>query len=123
LVGVISLAIILAVSLFAAEDLSGKWSGSFKITMDGESNDEFIYMDIKQKGAEITGTAGPSLEQQWPILKGKIEGNKITFEVQSDAPLIKFDLTLADGHLKGNANAEFEGKALKAVVDAQRKVE
>lgn len=123
LVSVVSLVLVLTAVLFAAEDLSGKWAGSFNITLDGQTKDDLIYLDIKQKGTEITGTAGPSLEQQWPIQNGKIAGNKVTFEVKADEPLIKFDLTLAEGHLKGNANAEFDGKLMTAAVDAKRKVE
>ncbi len=90
---------------------------------DGDTKDAQAFMDLKQKGAELTGTAGPNPNQQWAIQKGKIEGNKITFEVQSDEPLIKFELTLVDGHLKGEAKAEHEGKSMKAVVDLQRQKE
>jgi hypothetical protein len=76
-------------------------------------------MDVKQKGTDLTGTAGPSAENQWP-LKGTVNGNKLTFEVQSDGPLIKFALDFAEGHLKGDANAEQDGKKLSAKVDMQR---
>jgi hypothetical protein len=120
LIGGIALALALTMTLLAAEDLSGKWSGSFNITMDGETKNEAIYMNLTQKGAELTGTAGPSAEEQWPILNGKIEGTKVTFDVQADRPIVKFDLTLTDGHLKGNAKAELDGKTMTVVVDAQR---
>jgi phage gp45-like len=120
LMSAIALAAALTLTLLAAEDLSGKWSGSFNITMDGETKNEAIYLNLTHKGTEITGTAGPSAEEQWPILNGKIEGAKVTFDVQADRPLVKFDLTLTDGHLKGNAKAEVEGKSFSAVVDAQR---
>jgi hypothetical protein len=67
-----------------ADDLTGKWSGSFVITSsDGDTKDSKAFMDLKQKGAEITGTAGESPDRQWAIQKGKVEGNKITFEVQT----------------------------------------
>jgi hypothetical protein len=116
--------LLLAPVLMAAEDLTGKWSGSFVITLpDGETKDAVAFMDLKQKGAEITGTAGESPDKQWAIQKGKVEGNKITFEVQTDEPLVKFELTLVDGHLKGEAKAEHEGKLMKAAVDLQRQKE
>ncbi|MEP7341576.1 MAG: hypothetical protein ABI977_27845 [Acidobacteriota bacterium] len=123
LVSVIGVAVLLASALMAAEDLTGKWSGSFIITMDGETKDDVAYMVLKQSGTELTGTAGPSTDQQWAIQKGKIEGNKITFEVQSDGPLLKFELALADGHLKGDAKAEHDGHSMKAAVDVQRQKE
>ena len=114
----------LAPSLMAAEDLTGKWSGSFVITFTSDSNvetkDSTAFMDIKQKEAEITGTAGENPDRQWAIQKGKVEGNKVTFEVQTEGPLIKFELTLVDGHLKGEARAEHEGQSVKAAVDLQR---
>jgi hypothetical protein len=120
LVCVIGLLLLLAPAM-AAEDLSGKWAGSFIITMDGETRDDVAYLVLKQNGAELTGTAGPNEQQQWAILKGKVEGNKVTFEVQTDEPLLKFELTLVDGHLKGEAKAEHEGKTMKAAVDVTRK--
>ena len=124
LVGVISLLLLLTPGLMAAEDLTGKWSGSFNMTFsDGGSKEDSAYVELKQKGTELTGTAGPSSNEQWAILKGKVEGNKVTFEVQSPEPLIKFDLTLVDGHLKGEAKAEHEGRSMKAAVDLQRKTD
>jgi hypothetical protein len=117
-------ALFLAPALMAADDLTGKWSGSFVITLsDGDKKDSTAFMDLKQKGAEITGTAGENPDRQWAIQKGKVEGDKITFEVQTDEPLVKFELTLVDGHLKGEAKAEHEGKSMKAVVDLQRQKE
>jgi hypothetical protein len=128
LVKTVSLTLLLVAAPVAADNLTGKWSGSFNITSsDGETKDARVSMDLKQNGTELTGTAGPSPEEQWPILKGKVEGNKLTFEVrekgENDAPLLKFELTLVDGHLKGEAKAEHEGKSMKAAIDMQRKAE
>jgi len=114
----------LAPVLMAADDFTGKWSGSFVMTFsDGDTKDSTAFMDLKQKGAEITGTAGENPDRQWAVQKGKVEENKVTFEVQTEGPLIKFDLTLVDGHLKGEAKAEHEGKSMKAAVDLQRQKE
>ena len=108
-------------SVAVASDLTGKWSGSFLMTRpDGETKDSQVSLELKQNGTELTGTAGPNPEKQWAIQKGKVDGNKITFEVQTDEPLVKFELTLVDGHLKGEAKAEHEGKSMKAAVDLQR---
>lgn len=120
-----SIVMLLASTLVAmtAEDLTGKWAGSFVISMDGETKDDAAYMVLTQKGTELTGTAGPNSDQQWPIAKGKVEGSKVTFEVNADGPVLKFELTLADGHLKGEAKAEQDGHTMKAAVDVQRKKE
>jgi hypothetical protein len=124
LVGMVSVVLLLAPVLLAADDLTGKWSGSFVITFpDGKSKDSMAFMELKQNGAELTGTAGEGPDKQWAIQKGKVDGNKITFEVQTDEPLVKFELTLVDGHLKGEAKAEHEGRSMKAAVDLQRQKE
>jgi hypothetical protein len=116
--------LLLAPALMAADDFTGKWSGSFVITFsDGETKDAMAFMDLKQKEAELTGTAGENSDRQWAIQKGKVEGNKVTFEVQTEGPLIKFELALVDGHLKGESKAEHEGKSMKAAVDLQRQKE
>ncbi|HEV8130810.1 MAG TPA: hypothetical protein VGQ81_06135 [Acidobacteriota bacterium] len=106
----------------SAADVSGKWTGSFDVTApNGETKNDRAVMNLKQNGDEITGTAGPSDERQWAIGKGKIEGDKITFEVQTNEPLIKFELRLIDGHLKGEASGEGGGGTMKAKVDLTRK--
>jgi hypothetical protein len=65
----------------------------------------------------------PDADEQWAIQKGKVKGNRVTFEVHTDFPVLKFDLTLAGGHLKGEARGEFDGRTIKAAVDLQRKTD
>ena len=118
---VVSLVLLLTPAL-AATDFSGKWSGSFVNTgPEGQKNESQAFMDLKQNGTAITGTAGPSTDQQWEIRNGRVAGDKITFEVQNDVPvLIKFELALVDGHLKGVAKAERDGQTMSAAIDLQR---
>ena len=78
-------------------------------------------MILKQKGTELTVTAGSSAERQSPLSRGKVDGATAEFDVQSEAPLFHFSLKLVDGHLKGDVKAEFEGQKLTGVVDLQRK--
>ena len=113
--------------VLAAEDFSGSWSGSFTGTgPDGTERTEQMFMKLVHKGADLTGTAGPSAEVQWQIAKGKVDGNNVAFEVQaggdasSGAPLLRFTLAFADGHLKGTLNADNGGMKLSAKVDATR---
>jgi hypothetical protein len=97
-------------------DLSGKWTGTF---ITGEGDNDSAHIELKQKGTELTGTAGPNAGQQWP-LKGKVDGNKVTFDVTHDQMVLKFALTYADGRLKGDATAERDGQTMTAKVDVGR---
>jgi hypothetical protein len=109
-------------ALIAAADTSvtGKWSGSFNITTpDGQTKEDTAYFDLKQNGAEITGTVGPNEDQQFPI-KGKIEGDKITIEVDHEGQTIHLDLVLAEDRITGEANMSHEGETAKAKVDVKR---
>jgi hypothetical protein len=109
-----------AITLSAA-DVSGKWSGTTTMTnAQGETNEGTAFVIFKQNGAEITGTAGGDENQQFPITNGKIEGNRITFEVQTDGPLYKVDVMLVGDHIKGEATVVQEGQTVKAKVDVTR---
>jgi hypothetical protein len=120
---VVLLALLLVAPVVGAQtDLTGTWTGPFIISVDGNSHDDTAMMVLKQKGAELTGTAGPNEEKQWPISKGKVDGAAAEFDLQADGPLIHFTLKLADGHLKGDARAEHDGHTMSATVDLQRKV-
>jgi hypothetical protein len=127
------LALLFAVALcfvsmpvLAAEDFSGKWSGTFSgLAPNGQQVTENIYMVLVHKGAELTGTAGPSADRQWKILKGKADEKSVYFEVQAEndsgpGPYIKISLTFADGHLKGDFNGERGTDRLAAKVDVTR---
>jgi len=112
-----------ALPVLAAEDFSGKWTGSFTgVGPDGTERTESMMVTFVHKGADLTGTAGPSAAQQWAIQKGKVEGNNVAFEVQGDGggPALKFTLALAEGHLKGSVTAERDGLKLNGKVDIAR---
>src|SRR5262245_58832581 len=69
----------LALAAAPESNVTGKWTGSFKI-VEGQSKDSPALLVLKQTGAEITGTVGPNDEEQHTITKGKIEDDKITLE-------------------------------------------
>lgn len=126
------LVLLLSPSLFAsAEDLSGKWSGSFVITVgDQPSHDDTAYMVATQKGADLTGSIGPNENEQYPIEKGKIatvkesgkDVTKVTFDVhpENGPDVAHCELAIVDGHLKGKLTAEHDGQKISAVLDMTR---
>ena len=101
--------------------ITGKWTGSLNMTSpNGETRESTALLVLKQNGAEITGTVGPNEEEQVPIVKGKIEGDKITMEAEHDGHSIKFDLVLAADRITGEANMSGEGQTAKAKLDVTR---
>lgn len=118
--------VLCALPAIAAEDFSGQWSGSFSgVDPSGQQMTEQIFLNLVHKGADLTGTAGPNAERQWKILNGKVDGNKVSFDVQGGGdtqggPLLKFAMSYADGHLKGDVNAEKGEMKLTAKIDITR---
>lgn len=57
----------------AAADFSGKWSGS------SPDNDSVgtMYAVLKQEGATLTGTAGPSESKQFQVITGRVDGDHL----------------------------------------------
>jgi hypothetical protein len=87
----------------------------------GETQADRCYMKHKESGASITGTAGPDKLVQWTIQDGKVEGERITFEVRPpEGGRLRFDLRLAGDRMRGAAWGENEGRIMKAQVDVTR---
>jgi len=103
-------------------DLTGVWTGTLTRAVGEPTGARF---DLKQKGTDLTGTAGPDAERQLPIANAKITTVKgvtgVTFEVtQPNGLLIKFDLKVVDGRLKGKTLIETNGEPREGIVDAGR---
>jgi hypothetical protein len=100
-----------ALAAQTAASFAGKWEGTFKLQRpDGtESDPRPVVFNLTQKGAVLTGTAGPA-EQQWEIAKGAVKTGTATFEVQQpNGPLFKFTLTIVKGRLQGDMAGEADG--------------
>jgi hypothetical protein len=103
-------------------DLTGVWAGTFS-RPDGPQSE--VHFDLKQKGEELTGTAGPRLDRQAAIANGKVtiagDVTSVTFETTQPTGLVlRFALKLVDGRLKGTATAEANGEKREAAIDAGR---
>ena len=112
---------IVFVATASAADATGTWSGKLNVTgPDGQQQEDTVYLILKQDGGKLTGTAGPSADQQLPIDKGSVTGNKVSFEVALGQATFKFDIALADDHLKGDVALTAGGQTMKANMDATR---
>src|SRR5260370_28786786 len=105
-----------------AQNASGKWSGSFDITLhDGSVKKDTAWLNLKEDGNVLTGTAGPNEEQQSEIKEGKANGPGVQFSVERQGGMrLIFDLHLDGDHLKGVANGDMQEGRVKVMVDTTR---
>jgi hypothetical protein len=109
----------LALVAVADTNVTGKWTGSFKVAgPDSETGTAFLM--LKQSGSEISGTVGPDEGEQHAITKGKIEGDKITLLVEDEDHTIKLDLVVAGDRITGDANISHEGQTKQAKIEVTR---
>jgi hypothetical protein len=102
-------------------DVTGKWSGSFNATnQNGETKESTAVLVLKQTGTDITGTVGPNEDEQFPIQKGKIEGDKLTLEADDKGRTMTFNLVLTAGRITGEAQMSRDGQTMKAKIDVSR---
>ena len=84
-----------------AGDLTGKWSGTFKVD-GGDHNVPQLFI-LKQQGKTLTGSGGPNAGEQYPLENGRIDGDEVRFELTTGEWKFAYDLKQAgpDG-LKGD---------------------
>ena len=92
----------------ASPDLTGTWNGVLTSAEDPKGDPAVLI--LKQKGAELTGSGGPTPDQQLPMLKGgKVtttkEGTSAAFAIGDQTVTLTFDLKLVEGRLKGTIKA------------------
>jgi hypothetical protein len=76
--------ILLLATLAMAADVTGKWSGSLEAKdPDGETVTVQAHAELKQQGDSVTGKVWKKVAHQYSIEKGKIEGNRVTFEFKA----------------------------------------
>jgi hypothetical protein len=124
---VVSFAFLIAVSTLSAfqakpGDVTGVWTGTLTRTGGDPSS---AHLDLKQKGTQLTGTAGPGADRQVAIANGKVATVKgvtsVTFDAtQPNGMVMKFDLKVVEGRLKGAVSADQNGKKIDAVLDVGR---
>jgi len=96
----------------SAADLTGKWAGTFDMKEDGNAQAMSVVMIVKQDGNKLTGTAGVE-EDQHPIQKGIVDGDTVTFEVDSGEAIYYLELKLDGDQLSGAAKAGPDGEKMK----------
>jgi len=98
-----------ALTLGAAADVTGKWVGTAEFkTSEGEVRGDPAMMIFKQEGEKLTGTVGPHDAEQFPISNGKVEGDRLSFEVVLASGTARVEMKIEGDELKG------EGKQTRA---------
>ena len=89
--------LLLAVPVLAA-DFTGPWDGSGSM----KSGKQDFYFVFWEDGSELNGSGGPDIGQQDVIENGKINGNKISFDLpERDGTTLHFELSAAGDALTG----------------------
>ena len=117
-------AILLAVLLTAAAmaaDLSGTWDGTFATRLpDGHTANDPVHLVLRQEGARLTGTGGPSADRQMPISNGSVSGSAVHFEIATPDGTFRFDIRLQNDRLQGDVSRTLNGEPMRARMDAGR---
>lgn len=97
--------------------VTGAWSGSFE-SSGGKGPAHLI---LKQEGASLSGTAGPTPSLQLPIRKGIIDGNgTLNFEIEEGDATMRFELRLEGNQLSGVIRREQSGVVRDSTLKATR---
>jgi hypothetical protein len=100
-------ALMLAAASCLLADVSGKWTGGMQ-----DDPGKPVFLVFKQDGATLTGSGGPNEGEQLAMRNGKVEGDRVTFEVAvGDKGVISFDLAVSGDELKGEVQMKRTGVA------------
>ena len=80
-----------------AADVTGTWSGTVKIKHDGGDQNDSAHLVLKQEGNTVSGSIGVHSDDLRPIANGKIEGERITFDVSTNNGSFKVSLKMQTG--------------------------
>ena len=116
--GTVAIVFLLAASAMAG-DLTGKWSGTFKV--DGGDHSVPQLFILKQQGKTLTGSGGPNAGEQYPIENGRIDGDEVRFEITTGEWRFAYDLkqTVPDA-LKGDLKLQSVNDSRNARVSLTR---
>lgn len=113
-------ALVFLLSIMAiAADFTGKWSGTFK--SDGADHEIPQFFILKQQGSSLSGSGGPNPDEQYPIENGKVEGDRVRFELTTGEWKFTYNLQeTGSGELKGDLKLESLNETRAAKVSLRR---
>ena len=75
----ILLGAMLSAAPLSTPNVTGKWSGTLQ--MDGQNEAKPAFSIFNQDGTKLSGSVGPDETEQDEFNGGKVEGDKLTFDV------------------------------------------
>jgi len=103
-----------------AADVSGAWSGTVKMKRDGGDHANSAHMILKQSGETVTGTIGTHTDDQRPIENGKVQGDRVTFDVGTNNGSYKVSLKMQEGGESLSGEVLGEGNETVAQLELKR---
>ncbi len=86
-----------AASAFAASDVTGTWTA----TVAGQNGDSMqITFTFKQDGVKLTGTSSGPMGDPMEISDGKVDGDKLSFNVSFNGMTIKHEGVITGDTIK-----------------------
>jgi hypothetical protein len=92
-----------ATTAFAATDATGTWIGKMASPNGGEFQ---ITFTLKQDGVKLTGTVAGPMGDPIEIADGKIDGDKLSFNISFNGITIKHEGILSEDTIKLTTKAE-----------------
>jgi len=101
----------------AAADLNGKWTG----TATTAERSENVMVILRATGSYVEGSLGPNEDRRFPIENGRLDGNKLTFQLTGPGGAVfHFELTLDGDSLKGPVSRTMDGQTENGTVELKR---
>ena len=95
--------VLLSATLALAADVTGAWTGQVQ----GPNGEGFqLTFTFKQDGAKLTGTVTGPQGSPIDISNGKVDGDKISFDVAVNGTTIKHDGVVSGDEIKLNTKAD-----------------
>lgn len=93
-------------AVFAAADVTGKWSGA--VTPGNNADSIPISLELRQKGARVIGVAITKESGVCQLLNGTLVGGRVAFDIEVEKESVHFELTATGDRLQGQATGKRE---------------